>query len=134
MHGRTWTVTRPLGVKLMNEASSDLLGERDFSGFCKKNERTERNPNCCVVSAAWMPWDMGIAFEIVADRFMQGMIRMIVGTVVRIGTGKIPPEYVKEILEGAEDRRAGPVAPAKGLHLVNVNYSRVGGGADPSRH
>ena len=43
----------------MNDACSGLLGVQDFSGFCKKNERTERNPLCEVFEAGWDPWELG---------------------------------------------------------------------------
>jgi len=120
--GRAWKVGKSLVLKRMNAACSDLLGKRDFSGFCKKNERTDRNPVCEVFEAGWSPWDMGLEFTIRADRFMQGMVRMIVGTAIRIGTGAVLPGYVKQVLEGAENHRAGPVAPARGLCLVKVDY------------
>lgn len=120
---RVWTVRKPIDIGLMNDACSSLPGRRDFSGFCKKNERTERNPICEVSLAEWKRWDLGAEFEIKADRFMQGMVRMIVGTAVRVGTGGVPPRYVKEVLGGAVDRRAGPAAPARGLCLMDVDYS-----------
>jgi tRNA pseudouridine38-40 synthase len=122
MRGRTWAVRKPLDTGSMNEACSALLGERDFSGFCKRNERTERNPVCRVMKAEWAPWELGVRLEITADRFMQGMVRMIVGTAVRIGTGSVRPVYVKQILEGVEGHRAGPAAPARGLCLLRVEY------------
>lgn len=120
--GRAWTILKPLDVETMGETCEWLVGERDFSGFCKRNERTERNPMSRVLEADWRPWERGVAFEIRADRFMQGMVRMIVGTVVRVGTGRIPAGYVNQILEGEEGCRAGPAAPARGLCLVNVEY------------
>jgi tRNA pseudouridine38-40 synthase len=119
---RAWTVRKPVDIEVMNDACSALVGEMDFSGFCKRDERTERNPICRVAVARWTPNDLGAEFEIVADRFMRGMIRMIVGTSVRIGTGRIPSGYVKQVLEGVDGCRGGPVAPARGLCLVDVEY------------
>lgn len=123
MRGRVWVVGKRHDMEAMNEASKALVGEHDFSRFSKKSRRAERNPRCNVSAAAWSRWELGLSFEIEANRFLQGMVRMIVGTVQRIGTGTIPPEYANKIVMGAAGHRAGPAAPAKGLCLVGVSYT-----------
>jgi tRNA pseudouridine38-40 synthase len=127
---RVWIVERPLDEGAIGEASSALAGAWDFSGFAKTDKGADRNPVSRVIRAGWSAWDLGLAFEIEADRFIQGMVRTIVGTMVRIGTGRIPPGCVKEILEGSGALRGGPCAPARGLCLVGVGY---GPGRDAGR-
>ncbi len=119
---RVWVVERPLDAAAMNEAASALTGAWDFSGFAKADKGADRNPVSNVLRAVWNSWDLGLAFEIEADRFIQGMVRTTVGTMVRVGTGRTPPGCVKEILEGAGALRGGPCAPARGLCLVGVKY------------
>ncbi len=117
-----WVLDKRLHTSDMARGAESLLGRHDFSGFSKADERVERNPFSVVRRASWLPWELGVELEIEADRFTRGMVRMIVGTMVRIGTGKIPPHCVNEILEGRPGPRAGPCAPAKGLCLMDVKY------------
>jgi tRNA pseudouridine38-40 synthase len=119
---RVWIVQRPLDASAMAEGASLLAGAWDFSGFAKGDRGGDRNPVSRVLRAGWSEWELGLAFKIEADRFIQGMVRTIVGTMVRIGTGRIPPGCVKEILEGSGALRGGPCAPARGLCLVDVKY------------
>jgi tRNA pseudouridine38-40 synthase len=120
--GRAWTVEGAFDETAMNEAAAALTGVWNFSGFAKIDKDAGRSPVCAVHRAGWAEWDLGLAFEIEGDRFLQGMVRTIVGTMVRIGTGRVPPGCVKQILEGEGTLRGGPCAPAKGLCLVNVSY------------
>ena len=57
-----------------------------------------------------------------ADGFLYHMVRNIVGTLIAVGTGKILPEYVAEILSAKNRRLAGPTVPARGLYLECVHY------------
>lgn len=127
MRDRAWVVRSSLDVHAMREAACDLVGRHDFSGFSKADKGAKRSPVSDVHRAEWLEWELGPAFEIEADRFQGGMVRMIVGTMVRIGAGKTDPGCVKEILEGGGAVRGGPSAPARGLCLVGVKYSRIDG-------
>ena len=63
-----------------------------------------------------------LIFTFEADRFLRHMVRMIVGTLLKVGAGKLTAEAVAEILAGENNRRAGPRVPARGLYLVRVVY------------
>ena len=63
-----------------------------------------------------------VIFTFEADRFLRHMVRLIVGTLLKVGRGKLTPNVVAEILEGEDNQRAGPRAPAYGLYLVKVDY------------
>ena len=133
LRNRVWVVERLLDDAAMKDGAAAIVGEHDFSGFSKVGERDRSNPVCRVRRAAWSAWDPGLAFEIEADRFLHGMVRMIVGTMIRIGTGRAPSLCVKEILDGRGACRGGPCAPARGLCLVHVSYgSTVDLGGDPA--
>jgi tRNA pseudouridine38-40 synthase len=63
-----------------------------------------------------------VIFRIEADRFLRGMVRSIVGTLVEVGRGRIAPEAVPAVLEARDRGAAGPTAPPHGLYLVRVTY------------
>jgi tRNA pseudouridine38-40 synthase len=63
-----------------------------------------------------------VLFGFVADAFLRHMVRMLVGTLVRIGVGSLSPRTVTQLLQGDRSVAAGPAAPAHGLYLVRVTY------------
>ncbi|MEM0962351.1 MAG: tRNA pseudouridine(38-40) synthase TruA [Bacteroidota bacterium] len=122
-HVRTALRARP-DVEAMNEAARALLGRHDFSSFCRtKSETTNRV--CLVERARWTagarPGDLD--FEIEADRFLHGMVRAIVGTLLDVGRGRRQPGDLVAVLAARDRRSAGPAAPAGGLVLDRVDYS-----------
>jgi len=119
---RAWVVKRGLDIDRMVQASAALVGRHDFSAFSKSGERTDKNPMCSVSRAEWKPWELGLAFEVEADRFTHGMVRTMVGSLARVGTGDWPAGRVKKILEGGDRCAAGAAAPAHGLYLIYVEY------------
>ena len=110
-------------VDAMNAAAGALLGEHEFSSFCRTRSETT-NRVCRVGYARWVPearagdW----RFEIAADRFVHGMVRAIVGTLLEIGRGRRAVSVLPEILAAHDRRAAGPAAAAQGLVLHHVAY------------
>ncbi len=118
-----WAIRPEPDWELMNEAAQHLLGEHHFGAFClTKSETTNRV--CTVEYAHWVPElrDGDWRFEIAADRFLHGMVRAIVGTLVDIGHGRRQPDSLPEVLASRDRREAGPAAPAHGLVLERVTY------------
>jgi len=120
----TRTFVRPVpDVEPMNAAAQALIGEQHFGAFCITQSDTE-NRVCRVVRAKWVrdarPGDWH--FEIVADRFLHGMVRAIVGTLIEVGHDKRPVDDVPRILTTQDRRAAGPSADARGLVLEAVRY------------
>lgn len=117
----TWYVFQPLNLTKMQSATRFLLGRHDFSSFCVR-EADEKSRRCTVAQARWRKAGAGIVFDITADRFLRGMVRSIVGTLVGVGRGKISAAQFRSILRRRDRRKAGPSAPAHGLCLWDVAY------------
>lgn len=123
-----WLLRPAPDFQRMNASASILLGTRDFDSFCRTSSET-KNRICTVSHARWVPEPDSAPvpasrwrFEIVADRFLHGMVRAIVGTLVEVGRGRRDPEDIQTILMAADRRMAGAAAPAHGLVLEHVTY------------
>lgn len=116
-----WYPQMKFSIEPMRQASACLIGEHDFTSFCKANGQTDRFVSC-VSDVHWKHVDDEIHFEITAERFYHHMVRSIVGTLLEVGRGKISPEHFQDILEAKDRTRAGPTAPPHGLFLVQVTY------------
>ncbi len=116
-----WFVKWQLDVETMQQAMDSLIGDYDFSAFTSKDE--ERSPWISMKEARVEPVQpAGIALVFSANRFLRKMVRMLTGTLVEVGRGKLVPEAIYDILASRDRSRAGPCAPPHGLYLVNVDY------------
>lgn len=119
--GLALTFYKPLDVSTMNRAAALLYGEHDFTSFSKVN--TDVNHfRCTVKKAEWKQKGTRLIFTITANRFLRGMVRAIVGTMLDVGTGKISVQDFKNIIQRKDRRAAGANADAQGLYLVRVKY------------
>jgi pseudouridylate synthase I len=117
-----WQLFYPLNVDLMNQASSLVRQTNDFQSFCKVNSGVD-NYLCSVVEAEWHePTPGELIFSIRSNRFLHGMVRALVGTLVDVGREYITLEEFKEIIEAKDRRKAGMAAPPQGLFLEEVIY------------
>lgn len=111
-----------LDFEVMNEAAKQLLGTQDFTSLSKLH--TDVKTNICTISVArWIEvGEKQWYFEISADRFLRNMVRATVGTLLEVGTGKITPETLTDILESKDRSEAKVSVEANGLFLWNVEY------------
>jgi tRNA pseudouridine38-40 synthase len=110
-----------LDVKLMNDAANRLLHHIDFESFSKIHTSVN-NFRCTVSDAKWVEKDDFLIFSIQANRFLRGMVRAIVGTLLQVGMGKITVSDFDAIIASRNRKNAGAQAPAEGLFLVEVGY------------
>ena len=111
----------PLNVDKMKRAAEYIVGEHDFASFCSSGsqvESTVREVYTLDVSKK----DDVISIKISGNGFLYNMVRIIVGTLLKVGMGVYPPEHVKEIIDARDRYAAGPKAPACGLTLVQIDY------------
>ena len=109
-------------VSLMQEACKYLIGTFDFKSFVsKKTDKT--NFIRTIFDAKIFELESGIfAFEITGNGFLYNMVRIIFGTLVKVGYKKIEPSEVMNIINGQDRSLAGKTMPAKSLFLKNVDY------------
>lgn len=116
----TW-FNRPLNEARMHEAAQALLGTHDFSAF-RAAECQAKNPIKTIEYANIIRQNDYVILDIKADAFLHHMVRNIIGTLLPIGAGDKPLNYLKEALESKDRTRAGMTAKPCGLSLIEINY------------
>lgn len=111
-----------LDVDLINEAIDVLMNQMDFESFSKIHTEVN-NFNCEIFDARWELTANGYVFFIRANRFLRGMVRALVGTLLDVGTKRTSIDQLKEILESKNRSKAGRSVSPDGLYLDAVEYS-----------
>ena len=111
----------PLDVKKMQKAADYLVGEHDFKSLCTHKEDVESTVRTIYSVDIEKNGEM-ITIRIRGNGFLYNMVRIITGTLLRVGTGYYQPEYMKELLEAKDRQAAGETAPPQGLMLVKIEY------------
>ena len=126
----------PLDVDAMRKAAEYLKGEHDFASFCSAHAQVKTTVRTIYsldiitgneelgetqsYQKKYMSHD--ITIRISGNGFLYNMVRIIAGTLVKVGYHFYPPEYVLEILNACDRKKAGPKAPAEGLKLIGIKY------------
>ncbi len=111
----------PLDVQKMRQAASYIVGRHDFGAFCSAGSTvTDTVRTVYMVDVIEDGEDLIIRVK--GEGFLYNMVRIIAGTLIAVGSGKMKPEAVKEAVTGAKRELAGPTAPARGLTLVEIEY------------
>lgn len=119
----TYFVSYHLDIQKMREAAAYIVGEHDFASFCNIHtdvEDTVRTIYELAIEKNGEEWTIRIR----GNGFLYNMVRIIVGTLLRVGRGFYTPEQVKEILEAKDRKSAGVTAPPQGLMLMQIEYEK----------
>ena len=118
---RAWFYPYPMEEDLLNEAAISLLGEHDFTSFAKT--RTQVYTHLCrIETCKWEQTPTGWKFTIQGNRFLRGMVRSLVATMVKVGRGTLTANDFIKVRTAMNSKQADFSAPAHGLHLENVIY------------
>jgi tRNA pseudouridine38-40 synthase len=121
--GVSWRVAGKLDTGAMNRACRALIGRHDFASFVSSPTTARQKRTVRDVYKAEITRDGDIViFDIVANSFLPHQVRNIIGTLVKVGQGKMTEDEFKEMIEAGTPGLAGPTAPAGGLCLTQVNY------------
>ncbi len=116
-----WHVEEALDVDAMAEAAQVLTGEHDFAAFCAAGSSVRSTVRNLYRFDIDLNGDI-IEARLAADGFLYMMVRIIMGTLVEVGLGRLTVGDVEAILASRDRRKAGPTAPPQGLCLVRVDY------------
>ena len=105
----------------MQEAAKQILTYMDFTSFSKKNTQVQ-NFFCSIYKSEWVKEEDSIVYTVCANRFLRGMVRGLVGTMLKTGTGKMSVNEFKKIIESKDCTLADFSAPSHGLFLTGVKY------------
>ncbi|MFI4981634.1 MAG: tRNA pseudouridine(38-40) synthase TruA [Nevskiales bacterium] len=121
-HGRVGWCHRPLDADVMQLAARALQGEQDFSAF-RAAECQAKSPVKIMHQAEVRRYGEMIVFDFRASAFLQHMVRNIVGALVYVGQGRLPPDSITELLASRDRTRAAPTFSPAGLYFTGVEYA-----------
>ena len=114
-------VNQPLDEHRMHHAAQQLLGNHDFSAFRSAQcQASHANRNLLDVAVSRV--EDRVFIDVLGNAFLHNMVRIIAGTLIKIGRGERPTEWVKDLLESGDRTKAGATAAAAGLCFVQANY------------
>lgn len=122
---RAWHVSLPIGTQLnwkaMQDAAQAFLGTHNFSAFraaaCQSKSPIKTLDRCLIRRV-----ESGMEVEVQARSFLHNQVRIMVGTLIAIGQGKLPADAIGQLLENGDRTQSGPTAPPDGLYLRRVYY------------
>lgn len=111
------------GLERMKIAAEAFVGKYDFSSFMAKGSKIVDTVRTVTEASVYREKDGCIVFSVSADGFLYNMVRIMAGTLVEVGQGKISPESIKDIIASCDRSAAGVTAPPEGLYLNEVFYN-----------
>jgi len=118
---RSWFYPYPLDISILNEAALIIKDTKDFTSFSKRNSQV-KTYICSVEWSRWEQTDLGYTYHVKANRFLRGMVRGLVGTMLLVGKGKINMDMFRDIIASRDVNRADFSTPGHGLFLEAVEY------------
>ena len=119
--GKVWHFRKKLDISLMQEGVKYLIGKHDFTSF-RTIKCQAKSPVRTIDEVSFSREGEEVIMRVSAKSFLHSQVRIIAGTIVKIGDGTWDPEKILTILKGKNRNLAGPTAPADGLYLERVKY------------
>ncbi len=121
-----WWTRRTLDLSAMRAAAAALIGEHDFRSFCvtesAEGQNTTRRVERVEIGPEEHLGEHTVTVQVVGNAFLHSMVRVIVGSLVEVGTGRREPGWLADVRGACDRAAAGPTAPAYGLTLWHVTY------------
>lgn len=110
-----------LDIQRLHDAADLLLQYKDFSSFSKRNSQV-KSKECKLLQSKWEEKSGKLVYSVKGNRFLRGMVKGLVGTMLRVGRGKISLEEFKSIIESGDPAQVDFSVPGQGLMLKEVHY------------
>jgi tRNA pseudouridine38-40 synthase len=120
-HGRAWYYPYTLDHGSLTAAASILSEYEDFTSFSKRNTQV-KTFNCRIQESSWSFGETELVYRVRANRFLRGMVRGLVGTMLLVGRGKLDESGLRAVIESKDCTKANFTTPGHGLFLVRVRY------------
>ena len=121
LNDRSYYFPYPLDFELLQNAATILVQNTDFSSFSKKGTQA-KTPFCQLEFSKWEETDLGVLYHVKGNRFLRGMVRGMVGTMLKLGRNKISLQRFQEIVDNRDQKFADFAVPGHGLTLMQVEY------------
>lgn len=118
---KAWYYPYALNFEILQASAKIVRNYRDFTSFSKRNTQV-KTFLCEVKFSEWAKEDKCFVYNVTANRFLRGMVRALVSTMLKVARGTITLDQFIQIIEARDCAKASFAAPAHGLFLVNVNY------------
>ena len=129
--GMVWEYRYAMDLEKLNRACRDFVGRHDFTAFCAAGSSVEDRVRT-IYGCGLLRQREDVVFWVEGDGFLYNMVRIMVGTLIDISAGSLPPGCIPDILQSRDRSRAGQTAPAAGLYLDQVFYDLEGWPSGPS--
>lgn len=116
-----WFYPYSVDISLMQQAAQVLYDYKDYAAFSKRNSQVFTHL-CAIIESKWEVDECNIIFTVEANRFLRGMVRGLVGTMLLVGRNKISLQDFEEIIRSQDPTKANFATPAHGLFLETVRY------------
>jgi tRNA pseudouridine38-40 synthase len=110
-----------LDIDRLRQAAQVLINYNDFTAFSKRNTQV-KTFTCKIIKSNWVKEENQIVYNVIANRFLRGMVRGLVGTMLKAGSGKITIDDFIKVIESKDCSNADFSVPPQGLVLLNVSY------------
>ncbi len=110
-----------LDVDELNEAARLILNYTDFTSFSKRDTQV-KTFECAIQKSEWKMQDDCLVYQVQANRFLRGMVRGLVGTMLQVGRRKLSTEVFEQVIQNRDATKSDFSVPGQGLFLVAVNY------------
>ena len=124
LQGRAYYVPYSIDIALLQAAASEIKNHTNFTSFSKRNTQV-KTFDCTIYQSEWIKRDDCLVYIVKANRFLRGMVKGLVGTMLAVGKNKINPEEFIDVIEAKDCTKADFSVSAQGLFLVNVAYPQL---------
>ena len=121
LRDRAYYYPYKMDIEKLQAAAKIIMEYEDFTSFSKRNTQT-KTFLCTIIESDWKKMENYFVYEVKANRFLRGMVRGLVGTMLQAGRNRISMEEFRAVIESRDCTRADFSVPGHGLFLANVNY------------